>query len=102
MTNVVHTFMDRRQSALARSAAAAWAEICGDYDPSKKGDGNYDAMLRRETSAATIGSTMIADVVQFDPAQDLPHIRYQTYWDVEELPEAATVIFPKGVWDVEA
>jgi len=102
MTNVIHTFMDRRQAAIAESAAAAWEEICGDYDPSRKGDGNYDAAMRHEISAKTAASLAVADVVYLDPTQELPHIPYQTFWDVEELPENASVIFPKGVWGAEA
>lgn len=102
MTNVVHTFMERRQAAVAQAAAAAWEEICGDYDPFQKGDGNYDAAMRREASAAAAGGLVVADMTHLDPAYDLPRIPHQEYWDVAEQPERAAVIFPKGVWDVEA
>jgi len=102
MTNVIYTFMERRQAAIAAASAAAWEEICGDYDPSWKGDGNYDATMRRETSAATAASLAVADVVHLDPAQELPHIPYQSYWDIDDMPQSAAVIFPKGVWGAEA
>lgn len=102
MTNVIHTFTKRRQESLAQSAAAAWEEICGDYDPSRMGDGNFDASMRRETSAETAASLAVAALVQLDPAQHLPHIPYRNYWDVEDLPENAEVIFPKGVWEAQA
>lgn len=102
MTNVIHTFIDRRQAAVAASAAAAWEEICGDYDPHQKGDGNYDATMRRETAAQTAASLVVADIVYLDPAQDLPHIPHHDFWDIAEQSENAEVIFPKGVWGVEA
>lgn len=93
MTNVTYNFMERRQAALAESAAAAWEEICGDYDPFQKGDGNFDATLRRETSAPALGTAALSEI----PAP-MPRIENRTYWDIEELPQSAEVIFPKGVW----
>ncbi|HJP96125.1 MAG TPA: hypothetical protein VJ843_02005 [Candidatus Saccharimonadales bacterium] len=102
MTNVIHTFMGRRQAALAESAAAAWEEICGDYDPSQKGDGNYDAAMRRENSVTATGAIAVGEVVYLDPAQGLPHIPHQEFWDVADRTENAAVIFPKGVWGAEA
>ena len=102
MTNIIHTFMDRRRAAIAEASAAAWEEICGDYDPSWKGDGNYDATMRRESRAAVATGLVMGEVVCLDPAQDLPHIPYRSYWDIEDLPQNAEVIFPKGVWGAEA